>query len=363
MRVIVSGGGTGGHIYPALAVINEVKRRKPNAEFLYIGSENGLERDIVEKEGISFSAIDIAGFKRKISLENLHTIIKFLKSVSDSKKLIKEFKPDIVVGTGGFVCGPVLYAASKLKIPTIIHEQNVIPGLTNKFLSKYVSTIAISFSGSKQYFEKHKNVVLTGNPRATEVVKADGNAGYEFLKISSNKNIILIFGGSRGAKCINNSFLEMLPSIKRYPDYHFIFVSGTVHYDSIIEKMKKDNLMNIKNVSVYSYLYNMPDILKIIDINVSRAGASTLAEVAALGIPSILIPSPYVTNNHQEKNAKWIEEQGAGMMIKETEINGETLLQSILQLTKDKQKYSASAKKIGLPDSASIFYNEIESLL
>lgn len=363
MKVIVSGGGTGGHIYPALAVINEIKRRESNAEFLYIGSEKGLEKDIVEKEGITFSAVDISGFKRKISFENINTVIKFLKSVNDSKKLIKNFKPDIVIGTGGFVCGPVLYAASKLKIPTVVHEQNVIPGLTNKFLSKYVDIIAISFNGSKKYFESHKNVVLTGNPRATEVVKADDNIGYKFLNISSDKKVILIFGGSRGAKSINNSFLEMVHMLKNYRDYHFIFVTGTVHYDSIIEDLKDKKLINIENVSIYPYLYNMPEILKITNLNVSRAGASTLAEVTALGIPSILIPSPYVTNNHQEKNAKWIEEQGAGKMIKEEELNGEILLKSIQEVIQNNEKYSLNAKKIGIPNSASTFYSEIERLL
>ncbi len=363
MRIILTGGGTGGHIYPALAIINEVKRNNPKASFLYIGTDNGLEKDIVSKLDIPFSIIEINGFKRKISTDNLNTIFKFIKSVELSKKYLKEFRPDVVIGTGGFVCGPVLYAASKLKVPTFIHEQNIIPGLTNKFLTRYVDVIGVSFIGSKEYFNNAKKVVLTGNPCASEVIRANKDQGYKFLNINPENKVILIFGGSRGANAINNTFLEILPKLDKYKEYHFVFVPGKIHYDSIMSKVDKINKGKLTNVSIFPYLYNMPEILAISDVIISRAGASTLAEVTALGIPSILIPSPYVTNNHQEKNARWLEEQGAAKMVIEKELNGEVLLKMILEVIDNHDSFSKKAKKLGIVDSANIIYKEIEKLV
>ncbi len=176
MRVVVSGGGTGGHIYPALSLIKEIKKQDSNAEILYIGTERGLENDIIPREGIPFETIDISGFKRKLSVENVKTVIRFFKGTTRAKKLMKSFKPDVVIGTGGYVCGPVVYAAAKLKIPTVVHEQNSVPGLTNKFLSRYVDRVAICFEEAKRYFPEQK-VVFTGNPRASEVLHVDREAG------------------------------------------------------------------------------------------------------------------------------------------------------------------------------------------
>lgn len=363
MKVIVTGGGTGGHIYPALALIKEIKQSYPQAEFLYIGSEKGMEKGIVQKEGIPFVSIDIAGFKRKLTLENVKTIIKFWRSEQKSRRYIKKFNPDIVIGTGGFVCGPVLYAASKEKIPTIIHEQNVIPGLTNRFLTRYVDVVAVSFEGSTKYFQKAKKLVVTGNPRATEVIQANKFNGFNQLKVSSDKKIVLIFGGSRGAKAINHAFLEMLPKLNQFKEFHFIFVTGDVHYQDIEDKVKNYNEYLPENVSIFPYLYNMPEILAITDLNVSRAGASTLAEVTALGIPSILIPSPYVTNNHQELNAGWLEKQGAAKMIREKDLTGEILLTAIIDMMKEREEYAAAAKNIGKPNAAALLLNEINMLL
>lgn len=363
MRVIVSGGGTGGHIYPALAMIHEIKKHNTNAEFLYIGSEKGLEKEIVQKDGISFVDIDITGFKRKLSFDNIKTMIRFFKSVYRSKKYIKDFKPDIVLGTGGFVCGPVLYAAYKQKIPTVIHEQNVIPGLANDFLSRYADLVAISFEGSKDYFNKARKVILTGNPRATEVFDADREKAYHLLDIEATKKIVLIFGGSRGAKAINQAFLEMVPMLSEHEDLHFVFITGTVHFDSISAELKKYPREQLKNISIFSYLYQMPEVLAATDLIISRAGASTLAEVTALGIPSILIPSPYVTNNHQELNAKWMEGQGAAKMIREKDLTGERLNRLMAEMMKERQRYADASRKIGQPEAAKKLYDEMMNIL
>ncbi|TCS84413.1 undecaprenyldiphospho-muramoylpentapeptide beta-N-acetylglucosaminyltransferase [Tepidibacillus fermentans] len=367
MKVVLSGGGTGGHIYPALAMAKEIKKQVPNAEFLYIGSKKGLEKGIVEKAGFSFVEIEITGFKRKLSFDNVKTILRFLKGVQTSKKYLREFQPDIVIGTGGYVCGPVLYAASKEKIPTIIHEQNVIPGLTNQFLSRFVDVVAISFEGARPYFSNAKRIELTGNPRATEVVNANPMNGFQALGISPSKRIILFVGGSRGAKAINESFLEVLPSLTQYEDYHFVYVTGEVHYENIQKEIKNRgiDLNQYSNVSIFPFLYNMPEILAATSLIVSRAGASTLAEITALGVPAILIPSPYVTNNHQEKNAKWLEEQGAAKMIREKELNGQLLLETILEMMNEqnREKVVHASKMIGQPDAAGRMVSIMKTLL
>ena len=361
MKIVLSGGGTGGHIYPALALAREIKKLNPEASFLYIGTEKGLESDLVRREGIPFKAIEITGFKRSLSFENAKTIMRFLTGVSKSKKLLKEFKPDVVIGTGGYVCGPVVYAASRLKIPTIIHEQNSVPGLTNKFLSRYVSKVAISFEESAQFFPKEK-VILTGNPRGSEVVSHIGSRAIDALGIDSTKPVVLIFGGSRGAKAINEAVLKNIEALKDKP-YQVIYITGEVHYQSVKDEL--DLVGTPPNIIVKPFIHNMPEILPAVDLVVSRAGATTIAELTALGIASILIPSPYVTNNHQEKNAQALVDDGAAMMIKENELNGNTLLKAIDDIMLDGQKNTLmkeAAKRKGMPDSAERMLEIIKDL-
>ncbi|MGL4373509.1 MAG: UDP-N-acetylglucosamine--N-acetylmuramyl-(pentapeptide) pyrophosphoryl-undecaprenol N-acetylglucosamine transferase, partial [Turicibacter sp.] len=228
MRILVSGGGTGGHIYPALALVRAFQSIDPNLEVLYIGTETGLEKEIVTREGLPFKSIEIAGFKRSLSVDNIKTILKFMKSVAISKAYIKEFKPDVVIGTGGYVCGPVVYSAAKLKIPTIIHEQNSLPGITNKFLARYVDKVAICFEEARQYFPESK-VILTGNPRASEVAKTP-KIGKAALGLNPNKKTVLICGGSRGAEPINDAVIEAISKFEK-ANYEVIFVTGNKHFD------------------------------------------------------------------------------------------------------------------------------------
>lgn len=364
MRIILTGGGTGGHIYPALALAKQIKEHHEEAEILYIGSGKGLEADIVPKAGFRFEPIEVSGFKRSLSMENFKTIYRFIKSVSLSKKIIRNFRADAVIGTGGYVCGPVVYAAAKLGIPTLIHEQNVIPGLTNKFLSRYVSRIAVSFTGSAPFFPQQK-VVVTGNPRATEVAKANGERGRASLSLPTNKKIVLVVGGSRGARAINEAFLQAIPQLEKSRDLHFVYVTGDVHFDKVkgvLDSMGKKP----ENISVYPFIYNMPEVLAATDLIINRAGASFLAEITSLGIPSILIPSPYVTNNHQEKNARWLEDHGASVVLLEGELNADSLTGSIQKIMEDPvelAKMRESAKKLGEPLAAENVYREIKSLI
>ncbi len=362
MKIVVSGGGTGGHIYPALALIREIKKENEAAEFLYIGTLNGLESKIVPRENIPFKSIHITGFKRKLSFENIKTVLRFLKGVKDSKRMLKTFKPDIVIGTGGYVCGPVVYAAAKLGIPTIIHEQNSVPGLTNKFLSRYVNKVAVCFEEAKEYFEADK-VIFTGNPRASEVIGKDGIKGRLSAGLSTTLPAVLIFGGSRGARPINEAVVKALPELAEKP-YQVLYVTGDVHYEAVEKEVEL--VGNPKNVVIKPFIHNMPEVLAGIDLVVSRAGATTLAEITSLGIPSILIPSPYVTNNHQEKNARSLSDHGAAELLLEKELNNNRLIQSIDRILLNQENLKEMKKKaklMGVPDSARRLYQVMNQLV
>lgn len=362
MKVIVSGGGTGGHIYPALALIRYIQSIDQDAEFLYVGTEKGLESQIVKKEGIPFKTVEIQGFKRSLSFENVKTIQLFFKAIKQSKEIIKEFQPDIVIGTGGYVCGAVVYAASRLNIPTMIHEQNSVAGVTNKFLSKFVDKVAICFDDVATAFPENK-VVMTGNPRAQEIAALTPNPSVlEQYQLSPDKKTILIFGGSRGALTINEAFLQALEELNQRA-YQVLYVSGRYYYDEMKQKLEGKVAPHI---SVQPYIDNMPEVLTCMDAVVARSGATTLAELTALGIPSILIPSPNVTNDHQTKNAMSLVNANAALMIRDDELNGETLVDAIDNIMQDDNKrieMAEASKRQGMPDAAERLYHVMSDLV
>ncbi|WP_018756678.1 undecaprenyldiphospho-muramoylpentapeptide beta-N-acetylglucosaminyltransferase [Paenibacillus terrigena] len=365
MRVVLSGGGTGGHIYPAVAIARQCQAEHPDTKILYIGTTKGLESTLVPKENIPFESIEITGFRRKLSLDNVRTVLRFIQGVNRSKKLLQQFKPDVVIGTGGYVCGPVVYAASKLGIPTLIHEQNAIPGLTNKFLSRYTDTVALSFPESKEHFGKGKHVLYTGNPRATAVFKANRRKGYDVLGIPEGRRVVMVVGGSRGARAINDAMVQMAPALARLSDVHFVYVTGESYYASTKERIEQAVNPMPKNLQVLPYIHNMPDVLAATSLVIGRSGASSLAELTALGIPSILIPSPNVTNNHQEANARSLERANAAEVILEKDLDGERLFARVEIIMRDKIRFeqmSQGARSLGQPDSAEIIVRELQRL-
>ena len=365
MRVVVSGGGTGGHIYPALAFMRYLETQE-DVEYLYIGTKRGLESKIVPQAGYVFESIKIEGLKRSLSIENLKTAYYMVTSVMKARKILKEFKPDVVIGTGGYVCAPVLFAASLLKIPTIIHEQNSVAGITNKFLAKWVNKIAICFEDVKKDFTSYSDkVVLTGNPRGQEVVEIKKNPDYlASIGVQTDLPIVVIFGGSRGSERMNEVFVEALEGFAD-KNYHVIMVTGEVHYDKInnqITNLEKP----LPNVSVFPYIKDMPQLFQNVDLVVCRSGATTLTELTALGLASILVPSPYVTNNHQEANARSLVDQGAASMILEKELNAQTMLDEIDEIlmdSKKKEAMAASAKKMGITDASVRLTNMIHEMI
>lgn len=335
MRILVTGGGTGGHIYPALAFINYVKKTYPDTVFLYVGTDKGLEQKIVPKAGIPFKTIEIQGFRRSLSPQNLKTVYLFLNSLRHAKKMIQDFKPDIVIGTGGYVSGPVVYSAAKLKIPTIIHEQNSVVGVTNKFLSRYVSKIAISFKEAASAFPKDK-VVLTGNPRAQDVAETQKTKALESYGLDSNRKTVVVFGGSRGALKINQAIVSAIPELDRF-DYQLLYASGERYFDEFKADFERAN--QLANVKIVPYIDNMLDVLASASLLVGRAGATTIAEFTSLGLPAILIPSPYVTADHQTKNAESLVKVGAVKMIKDNELTGRSLVDMMNQVLINEDEY------------------------
>ncbi|MDQ0215243.1 UDP-N-acetylglucosamine--N-acetylmuramyl-(pentapeptide) pyrophosphoryl-undecaprenol N-acetylglucosamine transferase [Oikeobacillus pervagus] len=362
MKIVVSGGGTGGHIYPALALIRTIQKKHPNTSFLYIGTEKGLEANLVPREGVPFRSIHITGFKRSLSFENVKTVLRFIKGVKKCKKMLKEFKPDVVIGTGGYVCGPVVYAAAKLKIPTIVHEQNSVPGLTNKFLSRYVNKVAICFESAKEFFPKEK-IVLTGNPRASEVAHTKKTGILTSFGLKENVPTVLIFGGSRGARPINEAVVKSLMNFSKKP-YQVIYVTGDVHFNEVQKEVELAGTP--QNVVIQPFIHNMPEVLAEMDLVISRAGATTLAELTALGIPSILVPSPYVTNNHQEKNARTLTDKGAAVMMIEKELTPQKLVTELDQVLMDKEKLLSMKEasfKLGIRDASERLFSLMNELV
>ncbi len=357
MRVIISAGGTGGHIYPALAIINKIKEFEPDSEFLYIGTHNRMEKDIIPKYNIPFKTIEMYGFNRKKIFKNFKTLKHLITSYKQCKIMIKEFNPDIVIGVGGYVTGPVIYAAKKLGFKTFIHEQNSIPGKCNLFLSKYVNKIGISLKSSIKYFPEYK-CVFTGNPCSEDAINKPPQSKKEF-GLDENKKLVLFVMGSLGSSKINDIVIKAMNLFKE-KDYEILYVTGNSSYEEI-SKLKFSS-----NVKVVPYIENLTRIMKNTDLIVSRAGASTLSELIALKLPSILIPSPYVPDNHQYKNALDLCKNNAAVLIEEKNLNGNILIKTIDDLLTDDEKMLEMKKnleKLYVPNSATKIYETIRSII
>ncbi|MCI2031732.1 undecaprenyldiphospho-muramoylpentapeptide beta-N-acetylglucosaminyltransferase [Limosilactobacillus sp.] len=352
MRLLVSGGGTGGHIYPALALIERLKQVEPDTEVLYVGTTRGLENKIVPDAGIKLETMQMQGFKRSLSLDNFKTIYLFLRSVHHAKKIIRDFKPDVVLGTGGYVSGAVLYAAAKKHIPTVIHEQNSVVGVTNKILSRYVDQIAIAFEAARSQFPQGK-VTMTGNPRAQQV-SSQINSTFSWSEYDLKDDIptLMIFGGSQGAPKINSTVVDSIPEFSKRP-YQVVFATGQKRYAKVQEQLHGVKIG--QSVKVVPYIKDMPAKMPKVAALVSRAGATTIAEVTALGVPTILIPSPYVTANHQVKNAQALVRKNAAVMITEDKLDSRALLvqaDKIMESQELRSKMATASRKIGHPKAA-----------
>lgn len=359
MRVIITAGGTGGHIYPALAILNKIKEKEPNSEFLYIGTHNRMEKDIVPSHGINYVPIEIYGLSTSLKLmgRNIKNIFLIEKAYKKCLSIMDEFKPDVVIGVGGYVTYPVIKAAHKKGIKTFAHEQNSIPGKANKALLKYIDLVGVSFKDSLEYFKGH-NAILTGNPCSENALKVK-KISKENYGLDKNKNSVLIFNGSLGSSVMNDKMIDYLKSVGN-ENYEVLYITGKNSYKDF-----KNNKFP-KNVKVVPYVDNLSGLMKDMQLIVSRAGASSVAEITALGLPCILIPSPYVANNHQYYNALSVTNASAGLMIQECDLNTEILKETINSVLNDPKKikeFKKNLKEIAIEDSATIIYNELKKLI
>lgn len=347
MRVIVSAGGTGGHIYPALAIIHKIKENEPNSEFLYIGTHNRMEKDIVPKENIPFKTIEIYGLSKNI-FHDIKAMKCFYRGYKECKKIMKDFNPDVVIGVGGYVTAPVIYAAAKLDYKTFIHEQNSIPGKANIFLSKYATRIGVSFLSSIHYFPEYKTI-YTGNPCSDEAVKATV-IPKDTYGLNKHKKLVLIVMGSLGAGKVNEF---LIPTLKNAKDknYEILFITGK----SSFEEISKHEFP--KNVKIASYVNPLTGIMKEADVLVSRAGASTISEMTALKIPTVFIPSPYVPNNHQYKNAIDFVKKDAALLLEEKNLEENLFYHKIEEALNRKEELQKNLEKFNVTKSSSRIYS------
>ncbi|MBQ9598353.1 MAG: undecaprenyldiphospho-muramoylpentapeptide beta-N-acetylglucosaminyltransferase [Clostridia bacterium] len=357
MRVVMSGGGTAGHINPALAIAKYIQKHEKESEILFIGTKAGMEATLIPKAGFEMEYIDIDNLKRRITLENVKTAVKLVKSSRDSVKILKEFKPDVVIGTGGYVCGPVMMAAQKLKIPSIIHEQNVPPGLVVRKIAPSVDITAISFEETRKYLKNAKRVVLTGNPIREGILNIS--------PIHTAKPLVLVSGGSLGAARINDALYELL-TMSGQDGYDILASVGKRYYDGFMQKLKDNNIDLPEGKTVMPYIYNMDEALAKAKIAVTRAGAITVSELCAIGKPAIVIPSPNVAHDHQTKNAEFMADKGAAVMIKEENLSGNILADKIKELLASEKKLNEMHRaglEIGITNASEKIYELCRELI
>lgn len=373
MKVIIAAAGTAGHINPGIAIANKIKEEEKDSEIIFIGTTRGLENDLVPRAGYELKTIDAYGLSKKISIENIKKMYKTYKGLGEAKKIIKEFKPDIVIGTGGYICGATISAAHSLKIPTLLHESNAFPGKAIKMLARKTDTILVSFEDAIERIKKAKNIVFTGTP--VKIVKKDYTKEEKerIIKetgLNSNKPIVLVFGGSQGAKRLNDTMIDIISKYKEGLDmkYQVIWAAGPKQYDGIKERLEElnININNIKDIKVYPYIYNMEELMNVVDIIVSRSGAMTITEISNLGKPSILVPLPNVSHDHQLYNAKALEKVNAANIILDNEITGEILNNIIENIILDENKMKEmgeNALKISTTNAVEKIYAEIKKLV
>lgn len=370
MRVIVAAAGTAGHINPGLAIANKIKQEEPNSEIIFIGTTRGLENDLVPRAGYGLKTIEAYGLSKQISIANLKKMWATLMATGKAKKIIKEFKPDIIVGAGGYICGPVVWAANKEKIPVILHESNAFPGKAVKMLAPKAETVLISFEEARSRIPNAKNIVCTGTP--VKIVKKEYSQEEKTkiltnIGVNGNKPIVLVFGGSQGAQKINEAIIGILEN-KMNKDYQIIWATGPKQFDIIKKELESKNIdiNNIENAKILPYIYNMEEIMNVSNIIVARSGAMTITEISNLGKPSILIPLPNVSQDHQLYNAKVLENAGAAKIILNNELNKNNLEDEIERIIKNPQLMHEMEEKAfskSVTDVQEKIYKEIKKIV
>lgn len=361
MRVLMTGGGTGGHVYPAIAIADCIMENEPDSEVAFVGTKRGIENKLIPQTPYKLHHVEIRGLRRSLSLQNLKTAYYVLTAPGKAKKLIKAFRPDIVVGTGGYVCWPVLKAAQDMGIPTALHESNAFPGVAVRMLEKRADRIFLNFKEAAEYLKCPEKVMHTGNPLrgGFEGAPEGGIAGYE--------KFVLSFGGSMGAERVNEAALAFARDYAaHHPEVYHLHACGSIELEACTAAFREAGLDKCPNVELVEYIHDMPAKMAAADVVVCRAGAMTLSELALQGKAAVLIPSPNVTGNHQLKNAQALENAGAAVIVEEKDLGGDVFTRTVADLLADggrRRKMAEAVKSFAVPDAKKMIYNELKRLV
>lgn len=361
-NIIISGGGTGGHIFPAISIANAIREKHPHANILFVGAKGKMEMEKIPAAGYEIIGLPIAGFQRKLSLKNVTLMFKLISSLLKARQIVRQFKPDVAVGVGGYASGPLLRIANQMGVPTLLQEQNSYAGVTNRLLAKKAEKICVAYEGMEKYFPKEK-IILSGNPIRQNLFKqkVDPEDARKYFKIAEDKKVILVLGGSLGARSINNAIKDNLDKIKKQ-DVFVIWQTGKLYYG---EMLQATETAGAKNVLVTAFIDSMEYAFAIAEIIISRAGAGTISELCLVGKPVILVPSPNVAEDHQTKNAMALVNKKAAVMVKDKNAN-DRLVERAMQLVHDdaeKNDLANNIKSLGLPNASNDIANEVLKLI
>lgn len=352
LKIIISGGGTGGHIFPAVSIANELRDRLPKSEILFVGAEGRMEMERVPAAGYKIIGLPIMGFPRKPGFKTLNFFVKLAASLRRARRVIKQFEPDVVVGVGGYASGPVLRMASNFKIPSLIQEQNSYAGITNRWLAKKVDKICVAYNNMEKYFPARK-IVYTGNPVRKELLqgKTKIDEARSFYQLESGKKVLLVVGGSLGARTLNDSVLKNIDLLKN-SNTEIIWQTGKFYYDNVLQATKG---MSLPNIHIHQFLSRMDLAYAVADLVISRAGAGTISELCLMGCPTILVPSPNVAEDHQTKNAQALVNQNAAVMVSDTDAPSVLIEKAISLIENDDEltQLSNSIRQLAKPNAAS----------
>lgn len=370
MRVIVAAAGTGGHINPGIAIANKIKKEEPDSEIIFIGTNRGIENDLVPRAGYGLKTIEAYGFKKELSITNLKHIIQTFRSKTEAEKIIDEFKPDVVIGTGGYICVPVMKAALAKKIPIALHESNAYPGKALKMFAKDADLVLVGFEDTKSKLKEAKNIVASGTP--TKITKKhfskeEKREILDKLGIRNDLPIVLIYGGSQGAQAINDAMVDIVTNYKN-DKYQIIWATGPKQYDIVKEKFEAQNIIinGLETIKIVPYIYNMEELLNICDLVVCRSGAMTITEISIVGKPAIFIPLPSRSANRQEDNARVLQRIGAAFVILNKDLTGKALSEKIEDIIFDDdelREMGRFANTIEIKNVEEKIYEEIKKII
>ena len=371
-KMIFTCGGTAGHINPAIALAQLAREKEPTVEILFVGAERGLEKDLVPKAGYHFRTVHISSFHRSLKLaeikHNLVSLYNMVRSPAEARAILKEFRPDAVIGTGGYASYPTVKAAAKMGIPTAVHESNAVPGLTTELLEPYAGRIMVGFESCRQHYKHPEKVAVTGTPVREDFFTLTKEAAKEKLGVNDGRPLIVSFWGSLGASGMNAQMADMLALEAGKEPFHHIHGAGKSGYAAVLKALaeKGVDLKDHPSLQVREYIYDMAPVMRAADLVICRAGASTVSELTALGVPAIMVPSPYVTNNHQEKNARALETHGGVEVLLEQDSSGQALFQTAAGILHDDVRREAMASamaELGIRDAAQRIYETVQELL